>query len=205
MKNKSKEEEIKKFDLLASDWDQKIPEKSIEYADQLVKRLNITNEHSLLDVAAGTGIIYSRLQCIDVYPQRYVAVDISNNMLKELKAKYLNAETCCADFEEEFSMNYWFDFVIIFNGIPHFDNINMVFLNVYNNLKNNGKLIIVHARTRHELEEHHKRIGYVGKIDPIPNDDKLIELSQKYQFRNVCIEDEKYFCYIGERTLHSIE
>ncbi|MBE9915649.1 class I SAM-dependent methyltransferase [Paenibacillus donghaensis] len=201
MKNKRKEEEekIKNFDLLASDWDQKIPEKSIKYADHLIKRLNITDEHSLLDVAAGTGIIFSRLQCFDIYLQRYVAVDISNNMLKELKAKYPNAESFCADFEDEFSMNYWFDFVIIFDSIPHFNNFDMVFLNAYKNLKNNGKFIIVHARTRHELKEHHKRIGYVGKIDPIPSDDKLIELSNKYQFRNVCIEDEDYFCYIGEK------
>jgi demethylmenaquinone methyltransferase/2-methoxy-6-polyprenyl-1,4-benzoquinol methylase len=99
-------------------------------------------------------------------------------MLKELKTKYPNAETVCADFEDEFSMNYKFDFVIIFNSIPHFENLNMVFLNAYNNLKKNGKFIIVHTRTRHELKEHHKSIGYVGKIDPIPSDDKLIELSQ---------------------------
>lgn len=199
MLNKRKEEEIKNFDLLASEWDQKIPEKSIKCADQLIKRLNITNEHSLLDVAAGTGIIFSRLQCFDIYLQRYVAVDISNNMLKELKAKYPCAETFCADFEDELSMNYWFDFVIIFDSIPHFGDIDMVFQNAYNNLRNNGKFIIAHARTRHELKEHHKRIGYVNNIDPIPSDSKLIELTNKHQFRSFHIEDEDYFCYIGEK------
>ncbi|MGN7358509.1 class I SAM-dependent methyltransferase [Paenibacillus sp. SAF-054] len=199
MNNKRKEEEIKNFDLLASDWDEQIPEKSIKYVDRLVKRLHITDEHSLLDVAAGTGIIYSRLQSFNIHLHRYVAVDISNNMLRELKAKYPDAESFCADFEDEFSMNYGFDFVMIFDSIPHFENYDMVFLNAYNNLKTNGKFVIVHARTRHELKEHHETIGHVGKIDPIPSDDKLIELSKKYKFRNVCIEDEDYFCYIGEK------
>lgn len=199
MKNKRKEEDIKNFDLMASEWNKNIPKRSIEIADLLVRRLNITDEHSVLDVAAGTGILLSRFKKNGIKLKRYVAVDISNNMLKELKANFPTAEVINADFEREMRIDNRFDFVIIYNSIPHFKNMDMIFSNAYNNLNAKGKLVIVHARTRNELKEHHKNLGYVSNGDSIPSDGILNELSNKYLFRNVSIIDEQYFSYIGEK------
>lgn len=199
MTNPRKEQETHNFDQLAADWNQRMPEKSIACADELIRRLQITNDHSLLDVAAGTGIIYSRLLHNKVSPQKYAAIDISQKMLKELKKSFPDVETLCADFEEELRLDREFDFIVIYNSIPHFENLDRVFENTYNNLKNGGAFAIMHARSRYELKEHHERIGHVSTFDPIPSDNMLLDLSLKFGFEILCIEDDAYFCYIGQK------
>lgn len=199
MSNSRKEQESHNFDQVASEWNQQMPEKSLICADELVRRLQIRNNHSLLDVAAGTGIIYSRLLHNKVTPQRYAAIDISQKMLDELKASFSDVETVCADFEEEFSLNQEFDFVVIYNSIPHFENLDQVFENACNNLKQGGTFAIMHARSRQQLKEHHERIGHVSSFEPIPSDSRLLDLSGKVGFEIVFIEDDDYFCYVGQR------
>lgn len=84
MSSSRKKQEIHNFDQMAAEWNQQMPEKSLACADELIRRLQVTNNHSLLDVAAGTGIIYSRLLHNQVSLQRYTAIDISQKMLEHL-------------------------------------------------------------------------------------------------------------------------
>lgn len=50
------------FNVLAKDWAKKIPEKNYKIAADMIKRLNIGEGHNVLDVAAGTGILFSILK-----------------------------------------------------------------------------------------------------------------------------------------------
>ena len=89
-----------------------------------------------------------------------IALDISESMLKEE-----------------------FDFIITFNSIPHFENLNIVFSNVKKHLKIGGVFAIVHSRTRIELKMHHKSIGYTMESDAIPNNKVLCELEKNMIFQ----------------------
>lgn len=186
------------FNEMAKEWNKNIPKQSYDVAYNLIEKFNIGKSKKVLDVACGTGILYSILKDRDL--SAYAAVDISDNMIKEFKTDYPEANVVKGDFESEMTFGEAFDYVIIYNSIPHFNNLDEVFKNAYNNLKSGGKFIIAHSRTRNGLKQHHKDIGYVSdKKEPIPVDELLLELSERYGFKDVRIEDTNYFCFSCER------
>ena len=162
-----------------------------------IKLLGISEGHSVLDVASGTGILYSFLKHIPL--SNYVALDISENMLKELEHLYPKTKTICDDFDKEINLEEKFDYIIIFNSIPHFENLNIVFSNVRKHLKIGGIFAIAHSKTRQELKEHHARIGYDLGREAIPNNDTLDGLVKKYEFKDVIIRDNEFFYFSCKR------
>lgn len=158
-----------------------------------INKLGISEGGTLLDVASGTGVLYTALKHLRL--SNYVALDISENMLKELKSLYSEAKTICADFDKEIKLEDQFDYIIIFNSIPHFENLDIVFTNASRHLKVGGIFAIVHSRTRDGLKQHHKSIGYNLGRDAIPNDTILYELVKRYEFKDCIIEDEDFFYF----------
>lgn len=199
MEYTSKENNVEFFDQMASEWNKSVPNHAMTCIDRLVEHFNITSGRSILDVASGTGILLSRLRALQIHPRNYVAIDISSKMLNQLVLRFPGTRTYCLDFEKDVTLNESFDLVMIYNSIPHFQNVEAVFRNAYQNLNNNGKFIIAHSRTRAGLKEHHEKIGYVSLIDSIPSDRRLVQLSKKYHFQNVMLQDEEFFCYCGEK------
>lgn len=161
--------------------------------NKAVNALGISKGDSVLDVASGVGVLYTALK----YKQlsNYVALDISEKMLEELKTLYPEAKTICADFDKEVELEEKFDYIIIFNSIPHFANLDIVFSNANKHLKNGGTFAIVHTRTREGLKEHHKKIGFNLGREAIPNDDILDKLVKKYGFGESVIEDDDFFYF----------
>lgn len=161
--------------------------------NKTINALGISKGHSVLDVASGIGVLYTVLK----YKQlsNYIALDISEKMLEELKALYPEAKTICTDFDKEVELEQKFDYIIIFNSIPHFENLDIVFSNANKHLKNGGTFAIVHARTREGLKEHHKKIGFNLGREAIPNDDILGKLVKKYDFKENIIEDDDFFYF----------
>lgn len=187
------------FNVLAKDWAKKIPEKNYKIAADMIKRLNIGEGHNVLDVAAGTGILFSILK--DKGLSNYVAVDITDKMVEEFLRIYPGTDVRCLDYEKRLMFDCDFDFIIIFNSIPHFNDYDAIFENSYNNLKAGGKFVICHARTRDGLKEHRRKIGYVSdKEEPIPTDETLIELCEKHGFGEILIDDENYFYFCCRKT-----
>jgi ubiquinone/menaquinone biosynthesis C-methylase UbiE len=186
-----KQEDIAYFNQAAANWENSTD--AVRVAGQLIRSLGIRNDHSILDVASGTGIIRLTLADLQIMPRRYAAVDISSSMLDELKRNFSDAETYCADFEEEFELGSSFDYVIIFNSVPHFRNLDNVFRNAFRNLNPAGKFVIAHPRTREGLREHHKRIGYKSEREPIPADEALQALAANYDFVEIEIREDEYF------------
>ena len=127
----------------------------------------------------------------------YVGIDSSENMLKVFAERFPLATLVCVDFEGEIShIQGENDYCIIFNVVPHFENLLRVFMNANELLKTGGQLVMVHCRTREELKAHHKAINYTSaKEEPIPLDDELKELCRKTGFEIKMIEDEKYFYF----------
>lgn len=190
-----KQEEIKFFNENAKTWAD--DQNSIKVAKNFIERLGVGNG-KVLDVGAGTGILYRILK--ELGNNKYIGVDIAENMVKKFLRLHPEADVRRADYESKILFENKFDFIVIFDSIPHFKKLDNVFINSYKNLESSGKFLIVHSKTREELNEHHKRIGYKPENEPIPNDEKLIELSEKYNFENVKIENKKYFMFICERV-----
>lgn len=161
--------------------------------NETVNKLAISEGASLLDVASGTGVLYSALRHLGL--SNYVALDISENMLEELKALYPEAKIICDDFDKEIELEDKFDYIIIFNSIPHFKNLNIVFSNASRHLKNGGIFAIVHSKTRDGLKRHHESIGYNLGRDAIPSDIDLYGFVEENKFKDCIIEDEDFFYF----------
>lgn len=186
-----KETAAEQFDSLAADWSNSGLD--IALAQKVVHMLGLESGNSLLDVASGTGVVPAALQSLDILPGRYLAVDISSAMLAVLRRNYPEAETRVADFEKPFDGVQPFDFVLLYNSIPHFTRLDMLFANAASCLKSGGTFMIAHSRTRQGLREHHTRIGYRPAHDPIPADSELVELAVRYGFQQIIIQDEELF------------
>ncbi|MDP4087782.1 MAG: class I SAM-dependent methyltransferase [Bacillota bacterium] len=181
------------FNETYESWKEVSNEKS-RIVNKTINKLGISEGDSFLDVASGTGVFYAVLKQLSLN-NYYVALDISENMLAELKSLYPEATTICGDFDKEIRLEDKFDYIIIFNSIPHFENLDMVFSNASRHLKVEGVFAIVHSRTREGLKQHHKNIGYSLGRDAIPSDITLYELVERYEFKDCVVTDEDFFYF----------
>ncbi|OMF85577.1 class I SAM-dependent methyltransferase [Paenibacillus sp. FSL R7-0273] len=189
--NSPEETAAGQFDSLAADWSNS--DRDIALAQKVVRMLGLESGNSLLDVASGTGVVPAALQSLGILPARYMAVDISSAMLAVLHHNYPEAELRVVDFEKPFDGGQPFDYVLLYNSIPHFTKLDMLFANAASCLKSGGAFMIAHSRTRQGLKEHHARIGYLPAHDPIPADSRLEELAVRYGFQQIIIQDEEMF------------
>lgn len=174
-------------------WVNNVDENKLKIMKKSIKRLNISQHDSVLDVACGTGILYPLL--MDIPVKNYMALDISEKMLEELSKRYVDAKVKLHDFDKPIKLEKKYDIIIIFNSIPHFENLNVVFQNSRNNLKQGGKLAIIHTRTRAGLANHHHQIGYTLDRDAIPKDDTIYKLCSKYDFEIIDNMDDEFFYF----------
>ncbi len=179
------------FNNHAQDW--QVSKQNIRIAEEIIERLHIKPQEKIIDVGCGTGILYDLLTERDV--MYYVGIDISEEMLKIFRERFPLATLVCEDFEGEIShIQGENDYCILFNVIPHFDNLLSVFKNASKLLKCGGRLVIVHSRTRAGLKAHHKAINFTSnKEEPIPLDEEFITLCQAAGFQIEALEDQNYF------------
>ncbi|CQR58848.1 class I SAM-dependent methyltransferase [Paenibacillus riograndensis] len=195
--NEAKKIQSERFNSLASDWSNS--DEAIRQAEKAVNVLGIQSGQSLLDVASGTGVILHALKQLQISPGHYLAMDISSAMLEKLHSAFPEAETACADFEQPFTCQRGFDYVLIYNSIPHFSDLDMLFTNAKRSLLPGGTFMIAHSRTRQGLKEHHQRIGYKSERAPIPADEELALLAENYDFDQISFADEEFFCFTCHR------
>ena len=182
------------FNEMAKDWNKDIPIINYEIANSIIEKFHIGYDCSVLDVACGTGMLYSIFK--NKYLSLYVGIDISKKMVEQFIENYPLADVRQADFESRVLFQIPFDYVIIFNSIPHFNDLDALFENAYNNLNSEGTFIIAHSKTRQVLKEHHNRIGFVSdKKDPIPTDELLLDCCKRYGFSDLNIVDKDFFCF----------
>lgn len=190
--DESKKEEEKFFDQEVKEWNENISERSIKVAKDVIKKYKMGKNKSVLDVGTGTGVLYSILEKHNL--KDYVGIDISPKMIEEFSKKYPDVDLRRIDFEKNIELDKNFDFVIVFDTIPHLQKIDMIFKNAHKNLKLGGSFLIVHSKTRAELDKHHKEIGHEQK-EPIPTDEVLRLMSWTYGFDDLKIEDDEYFLF----------
>ena len=158
-----------------------------------LKIMNVSKEKSILEVGAGTGTFYSFLNTNKT--ENYMGIDISEEMLGEFKKRFPEAETCCLNFEKKINLDRKFDMVVLFDSIPHFEKLDLLFENAAGLLNDGGVFCIIHSKTRDQLKEHHKKIDYSLDRDAIPGDMSLEKECLKLDLKNIVIKDDKFFFF----------
>jgi|AntRauTorckE6833_2_1112554.scaffolds.fasta_scaffold00418_7 demethylmenaquinone methyltransferase/2-methoxy-6-polyprenyl-1,4-benzoquinol methylase len=194
--SENNKKEIEFFNKRAEDWDDNVPQKSIEVAKDFVKKHKVGKNDSILDVGCGTGILYSVLE--EKKFTYYLGIDIASKMLDVFKEKFPQANVKRIDFETNIKLDKTFDFVIVFDTIPHLQKIDMVFKNAYKQLKIGGEFLIAHSKTRKTLKKHHDEIGH-NQDNPIPTDEVLRLMSWTYGFEEMLIKDDDYFLFSAKK------
>lgn len=184
----NKQNVISFFDKHASSWDE-----MNFHNDSVIKQILdfacVKKDVSLLDVACGTGVLF------DEYIKRgvvdFTAIDISPEMVKKARSKYVDKNILCGD-AEEYSFGKLFDCIVVFNAFPHFVDPHKLLENLSSQLQTGGRLTISHGASREAIIKCHS--GDALNISNIlPTAEALAELMGEYVLVDIVISDvEKY-------------
>jgi ubiquinone/menaquinone biosynthesis C-methylase UbiE len=181
------------FDLQADTWDADRDPEQIKKIGELIQSINISADESILDVGAGTGILFPYIN-----NKAYCAIDISFNML--LKAHENNpnqhiliqADVAFLPFTHE-----CFDHAVLFAVFPHINQKAEALADLYRVLKQGGRIDIIHAASRDTINSFHHEHGGAITHDLIPDNTSMHELLSKTGFKDIHIQDlpDRYHTY----------
>lgn len=194
-----KKEIIAFFDSFAESWDANMI-KSQWKIDKILDASNVTEGKTVLDVGCGTGVLIP--DYINRKIKKCVAVDISENMIEIAKNKfseYKSIDFLCAD-AEAFKFGEKFDSIVIYNAFPHFANRKLLFDNLSEHLKENGRITVAHGMSRDALIKHHS--GKAEKISTIlPEADELAEMMKPYFDFDIKISTDEIYIVSGRKHI----
>lgn len=140
------------FNELAPNWDK--DQDMEDYKFKLIDSIGLKQGDCVLDLACGTGVISSKIQSIT--KTKVTALDISKNMIEIAKGKFNNPNI---DFEvgDFYEFNeVGLDYIVLLNAYPHFMDLEGLKKKFIEVLKDKGRVAIIHACGREELNSHHR-------------------------------------------------
>ncbi|MBO4535204.1 MAG: class I SAM-dependent methyltransferase, partial [Clostridia bacterium] len=163
----------------------------------LLAGLGIRQGDRVLDVACGTGVVTALLHELTQSP--VVGVDISPKMIEIARGKY--ADRPWASFHEgdfvEMDVGQGFDFVLIYNAYPHFEDPRALSAKIAEVLKPSGRFAILHSLSRAQLDMHHAHCMDVSRRLLPPKEEA------KYFEREFCVEQasegDDYYLIAGAK------
>lgn len=186
------------FDELAPRWD------SLERADigvainAILDRIRPLAVDEVLDVGCGTGILVPFLEARGV--ENYTGLDFSTGMAAEFSRKFPQRKIVVADY---LTPNLFparsFSKILIYNSFPHFRRRKRLFENSFAYLKRGGGLFVAHSMNRAALDSHHRESGMAVRDHVLPSDAEFTKLYTRGGFRNIVVEDGKYFYSCGHK------
>ncbi|MEW6679977.1 MAG: glycosyltransferase [bacterium] len=134
-----KKERIKYFDKIATERD-KWKKKNRYYYQELEKLIGfiVSKDSSVLEIGCATGDFIGHLK-----PKKGVGIDISVEMIKIAKEKYLEYEFLVDD-AEDLHINEKFDYVIMSDLIGHLDDVWQAFRELQKVTKKETRVIITY-------------------------------------------------------------
>ena len=149
----------------ASDWQKKVGDLLLKYIDQLQPK-----HKTILDLGAGTGYLTHHMQ--QRYPNnRFVMLDIAENMLLFSKQQLSHSSFICADAENTPLQNECID-IIISNMVLHWcHSLEKTLYEQYKILAPNGLLIfsVLGSESLHSLKTAWQRVDHYSHINDFPN------------------------------------
>lgn len=187
-----KKDIINFFDNLAKGWDaEQIPKDAL--IEKILNNGEVEAPKDILDIACGTGTLFPFYREREI--KSVTGIDISPEMVKIAKGKFPETEIICGD-AEEYHFNKKFDIIMIYNAFPHFPNPERLIKNLYEHLKEKGRIIIAHSMSREEiLSRHEKRAAKVSL--ELPTVECLAEMLEPYFNIDVKISDSKMYQVSG--------
>ena len=159
------------FDRLASTWDaeEQNPAETIRRLEGLHELPALRPGENVLEVGCGTGQLTGWL-ADRVFPGRVVAIDFSPEMIRKASSKG-GGEFRVADVCQDDLGLAEFDVALCFHSFPHFRDQPAALRNLARCLKAEGRLIVMHLRSRAEINAFHSHVGGVVGKDFLPADD----------------------------------
>lgn len=182
-------EDVKKyFDSKAKSWNEnRIRNQKI--INEILNIADIKEGVSVLDVGCGTGELFLDYKNRKV--KSILGVDISEKMLAIANKKYPNIETKCID-ALKLKTNKKYDRIVVYNCLPHFDDVDKLIKKLTKLLKTNGRLTIAHSMSRKEVNELHKgKTNLISKM--LPEVNQLATTVNKYLEVDKVIDDKNKY------------
>jgi len=180
------------FDRQAPTWDQTGPDRGkilarlATMADDLGLRAGV----DVLEVGCGTGGLTGWL-AERVKPGRVVAIDFSPAMIERAKAKGIAAEFRLADVCRDEVGEAGFDLAFCFHSFPHFRDPGQALRRLGRSLRPGGRLVILHFRSRAEINAFHTQVGGEVASDHLPDDATLAALLAKASLAQIRLVDHE--------------
>jgi len=189
------------FNQLAPDWDQHFytPELK-EHLKSLVSDFHLQKGTRVLDVGSGTGgLIPYILQNIGEQGSLW-AVDFAEEMVRIGREKFRHEPRVnfqAVQVEDLPFVDQFFDHVVCFGALPHFEDKGLAIGEMGRVLKTGGTLIIAHALSSQEIKNHHQGSSPVAE-DCLPEGKEMIALLTNNGFRMARLIDRpKYYLCEG--------
>jgi ubiquinone/menaquinone biosynthesis C-methylase UbiE len=188
------------FDKLSEIWDASGPSPSAAVVESFLRKLNLASGSTILDIGAGTGMMIPYL--FELKPEKVIAVDLSEQMLSKLRAKYeerynhqlvvIQGDVHYLSFQEE-----TIDAAICNGVYPHFNDKTKALAELYRVLKPGGVLTINHFAGRTYINQVHGGASHplIRKdlLDPVTD---LALQVERAGFKNLEMADNENEYYL---------
>ena len=191
------------FDQLAPTWDNELSQERLNCLGNIVKELGIEPGYHVLDIGSGTGVLLPFLIAELGNEGKIVALDFSEEMLCQAKAKnfppivrFAQADVLAIPLADNSV-----DLAICNSAFPHFDDKARALKEIARVLRNNGRLVICHTMSRTMINQLHQSIGGAVANDLLPDEFQLRGLIKQAGLKVTHFEDgpERYLV-IAEKS-----
>ena len=191
------------FDQLAPTWDNELTSERLKSLGNIVKELGIEPGYHVLDIGSGTGVLLPFLIAELGDEGKIVALDFSEEMLCQAKAKNFSpiVRFAQADVLAIPLADNSVDLAICNSAFPHFDDKARALKEIARVLRNNGRLVICHTMSRTMINQLHQSIGGAVANDLLPDEFQLRGLIKQAGLKVTHYEDspERYLV-IAEKS-----
>ncbi len=187
------------FDELAPRWDAMGPPPSMVMGrmESLMPQMGLAAGQDVLELGCGTGLLSGWLaRC--VAPGRLVSVDFSPAMLQMARLKLPGFDFRVLDICAESPGECCFDAVFCYNAFPHFRNPERALAHVAQSLRDNGRLIVAHLMSSHQLNAFHHSLDGPVHHDFLPHGECWHEMLGRHGMKPVVVVDrDDTFLVVG--------
>lgn len=191
------------FDGLAPRWDAMVGPGHGERLAALLGPLALGAAQSVLDVGAGSGVLWPMLGERLTSSARYTAVDLSPVMLLAARDNHgddARRAVLVADGQELPFAGGAFDWVLCNSCFPHFNDQPRAMNEMGRVLGHGGTLVICHSECRGAINELHRRAGGVVGGHELPGDEDMIALAKAAGLApKLLLDGAKGYLFLAEK------